>query len=178
MFAGYVFYFKPQLLTFSPSLTPVCSLIGSVSRVLGLASCMTCSITSHRSWCWSAAAPPSAPPSQRPLACGTLWWWVTENVLYAASILTVSEAAGAGVWICGVMFPSPPPSGHTFPSLRRLARGISWCFSGCSKHMHPFTEVKCLLREYDWLSLIRVVLDSWVVSQIWLDSDSNESSQS
>ena len=27
-------------------------------------------------------------------------------------------------------------------------------------------------------SPIRVVLDSWVVSQIWLDSDSNESSQS
>ena len=27
-------------------------------------------------------------------------------------------------------------------------------------------------------SLSRVVLDSWVVSQIWLDSDSNESSQS
>ena len=40
----------------------------------------------------------------------------------------------------------------------------------------PFNLIT-LFMSLSWV-LVRVVLDSWVVSQIWLDSDSNESSQS
>ena len=73
----------------------------------------------------------------------------------------------------------PPPSGARVNEV--LIN--SSCNVCCLLFLFSFQDLICALLEAPELHSVntpwtRVVLDSWVVSQIWLDSDSNESSQS
>ena len=70
----------------------------------------------------------------------------------------------------------PNSSEHHF-ALAKLLSASSASLSLTTKYLHtipsPITRTTALIHVQT-----RVVLDSWVVSQIWLNSDSNESSQS
>ena len=120
--------------------------------------------------------------------CPLLGLW-TQTTCHCRYRSTISKAASlkprrSNEWHGRLRRTTPESGGpvyltlcHRFQMYRLITGPELIAFTNCRVLYTSLTNWLC------WLILVcvpssRVVLDSWVVSQIWLDSDSNESSQS